>query len=113
MRSRGGLLESAAFVTIVLAGTAAAQVIHVHPTPPTDVRINVSVLSSSSPWAGQVVVPQARTFRMAAADAVEVTCVEAGAVILEQVATTTLDISLRNPGARVAEAELLIPVPAD
>jgi Ca-activated chloride channel family protein len=43
--------------------------------------------------------------------AVEVTGVTAGVVILEQVATTTLDISLRNTTGSRQEAELVVPVP--
>jgi len=40
-----------------------------------------------------------------------VTEVVVGAVIVEQVATTTMDISLKNPSGARIEAELVVPVP--
>jgi len=43
--------------------------------------------------------------------AMEITGVDVGVTILEQVATTTMDISLRNLTDRRQEAELLVPVP--
>jgi Ca-activated chloride channel family protein len=61
-----------------------------------------------------VVVPQRRAFPIHTGHVgrpVEITEVNVGVVILEQVATTTMDISLRNPASRRAEAELLVPVP--
>ncbi len=66
---------------------------------------------AARPWAGNVVVPQARAFALPNVRAVEITGVEARVEILEQAATTTLDISLRNPGGARAEAELAVPVP--
>jgi Ca-activated chloride channel family protein len=71
--------------------------------------------AASRPWAANVVVPQARSFVPAssgAGRAIEITGVEVGVVILEQSATTTLDISLRNLTGARQEAELLVPVPA-
>ena len=32
-------------------------------------------------------------------------------MVLEQMATTTMDIELHNPASRLQEAELLVPVP--
>lgn len=69
------------------------------------------------PWASNVVVPQARV--MTAADPghwrvepVRMTGVRAGVVIVERVATVTLNIGLANPSPQRQEAELLVPVPA-
>jgi Ca-activated chloride channel family protein len=63
------------------------------------------------PLAANVIVPQARAFAAGPATAVEITGVQAGVVIIEQVGTTTLDIGLRNPSSRRIEAELVVPVP--
>ena len=66
------------------------------------------------------IVPQSRAYSFSASAAphharmpqrVQVTKVEVGVVILEQVATTTMDVSLYNPSRRRQEAQLLIPVP--
>jgi len=70
-----------------------------------------SIYSSSRPLAANVIVPQARSFAGGRRAAVEVTEVKVGVVILEQAATTTMDISLRNPSNRRVEAELAVPVP--
>ena len=96
---------------------------------------------SARAWSGNVVVPQVRVYvtaevvapggaattvyvppttysvrvpPAAARDvtpAIEITGVDVGVTILEQVATTTMDISLRNLTDRRQEAELLVPVP--
>lgn len=58
-----------------------------------------------------IVVPQSRAFVFDPNGALQITEVEADVVILEQAATTTLDISLRNPTSTRREAELLVPVP--
>jgi uncharacterized protein YegL len=70
-----------------------------------------SIYSSRRPLAASIVVPQARSFAPDRQSAVEVTDVTVGVVILEQAATTTMDIGLRNPTARRIEAELAVPVP--
>jgi Ca-activated chloride channel family protein len=57
-------------------------------------------------------MPQVRAFRIdRTRSPVRITGVTAGVVILEQVATTTLEISLSNPAGRQQQAELLLPVP--
>jgi Ca-activated chloride channel family protein len=68
--------------------------------------------SSTRPLASNVIVPQARVLvgREAPA-AVRVTAVNVGVVIVEQAATTTMEISLANPTGRRQEAELVVPVP--
>ncbi len=63
-------------------------------------------------WCANVVVPQSRTFRtLAAAPEVTITGVKADILIVDGLATTTLDIALSNGGAQDTEAELLLPVP--
>ncbi len=62
-------------------------------------------------WATNVIVPQVRAYSMEARNPVNITGIRAGAVILEQVAVTTLEISLRNPSHIRQESELLVPVP--
>ncbi len=60
-----------------------------------------------------LIVPQARAFvsSVSPAGRVEVSEVDAGVEISEQVATTTLDISLTNTSSSRQEAQVLIPVP--
>src|SRR5206468_1477292 len=59
--------------------------------------------------ASHIIVPQARPF--AQQGAVQITEVNASVEIVEQVATTTLDLSLGNPTGARLEAELVMPVP--
>jgi Ca-activated chloride channel family protein len=61
--------------------------------------------------AANIVVPQLGAFSAREAQKPEVTGVEAGVVIREQSAVTTLDITLHNPSRSRTEAELWIPVP--
>jgi Ca-activated chloride channel family protein len=89
-------LACAPGLLLVLAALAAAQ------TP----------VAPHHAYAPHIIVPQARAFGSAPGAAVQITSVDAGVVIVEQVATTTLDIALRNPSAQRTEAELLVPVPA-
>ncbi|MEE8469666.1 MAG: VIT domain-containing protein, partial [Planctomycetota bacterium] len=59
-----------------------------------------------------VIVPQTRGFAwQPGRQAVVIEAVKVRVSILEQAASTTLDILLRNPGSRRAEAVLLLPVP--
>lgn len=63
-------------------------------------------------FASNIVVPQRRAFAIdRRAGQIEITEVEVGVVILEQAATTTMDISLKNSTSRRQEAELVVPVP--
>jgi len=60
-----------------------------------------------------VVVPQARVYSAPERRSpIRIAGVEAVIDILDQVAATTLDVSIENPGPRPEEAELLLPVPA-
>ena len=82
-------------VAILVAGQSAAQ----------------SPYLSRRPLPANIIVPQARFFAADRQSAVEVTEVTVGVVIMEQAATTTMDINLRNPAPRRMEAELAVPVP--
>ncbi|HPZ96769.1 MAG TPA: VIT and VWA domain-containing protein [Phycisphaerae bacterium] len=81
----------------------------------------VSVSSPvASPFAANVIVPQSASWRTAAGiarssreGAVQITRVEVYVAIVEQVATTTMDVHLANPRPVREEAELLVPVPED
>ncbi len=106
---RTGWLVLAAAGALVAAGSAGAQDVHHH------------YHYHGRPWAANIVVPQARSFvppRAAVASTapvrqtnIEVTGVEVGVVIVEQAATTTMDISLKNLTGSRQEAELVVPVP--
>jgi len=61
--------------------------------------------------AANVIVPQSRSFSADHKANVEITGVKAGVVVVEQAATTTLDIELKNKTGSRQEAELLVPVP--
>ncbi len=59
----------------------------------------------------QTVIPQARAYPPGRATALELTGVSVGVVIRDRMATTMMEIRLRNPGGARQEAELLVPVP--
>lgn len=62
--------------------------------------------------APHLVIPQLRVFTLDASRAgVALESVRASVSILDRTASTTLDIALRNSGARPEQAELLLPVP--
>jgi Ca-activated chloride channel family protein len=58
-----------------------------------------------------VVVPQARSYALSGTSALQITGVTVGVVIREYVATTMMEIRLRNSTGARQEAELLVPVP--
>ncbi|MEM7234996.1 MAG: VIT and VWA domain-containing protein, partial [Planctomycetota bacterium] len=62
---------------------------------------------SASPFSC-VIVPQSRTY---GAGGVQITGVDVAVSITEQIATTTMNISLKNSGRRPGEARVLVPVP--
>ncbi|UCD76088.1 MAG: VWA domain-containing protein [Phycisphaerales bacterium] len=71
-----------------------------------------SVLSSELGAARHVVIPQARSFQVhSEAPGIRIDRVSAKIRILQQTATTTLQIELSNPSRRQQEAVLLLPVP--
>ena len=64
------------------------------------------------PIASCVVIPQSRVFTATAPrPVIRITGVEASVSIVEQAATTTLDISLLNSSRARHEAEMIVPVP--
>jgi Ca-activated chloride channel homolog len=67
--------------------------------------------SIGRPWSSHIVIPQARSYAIGRSPALQIAGVSAGVVIRDQIATTMLEIRLRNPGAARQEAELLVPVP--
>lgn len=68
--------------------------------------------AQAAQWPEHVVVPQRRGLTLVAGlNAVAVESVDARVAIVDQVATTRLEIALRNPGGALAEAVLLLPVP--
>ncbi|TET33703.1 MAG: VWA domain-containing protein [Planctomycetota bacterium] len=58
-----------------------------------------------------IIIPQSRSFAVDRNARAIITGVKADVVVVEQVATTTLLISLQNPGNRRLEAEMIVPVP--
>ncbi len=88
-------LFAALFLVILLASPALAQ----------------SLDCTQRPFAGSIVIPQTGTMGSARAHGVRLTRADAGTLILERTATTTLDIEVSNPGGSREEAELLVPVP--
>jgi Ca-activated chloride channel homolog len=82
----------------VFSGSALAQTItHSHP--------HIHLLAS------HIIVPQARAFAPHAAGTATITEVNVSVDIVEQVATTTMDISLTNATGRLLEAQMVVPVP--
>ncbi len=82
--------------------------------------IDLSFMASSSaqlgraverPLAANIIVPQALRSTVHQAAPLEITQITVGVVMVEQVATTTMDISLRNNSGSRTEAELVVPVP--
>ena len=62
--------------------------------------------------ASNLIVPQARAYALRAqAQQIQISEVAADVRILQQVATTTMDVGLTNPSGQQQEAEMLVPVP--
>jgi Ca-activated chloride channel family protein len=62
--------------------------------------------------ASNLIIPQSGTYGfMPRAERVQISEVRAEINILQQVATTSLEVTLSNPGTRQQEAEMLVPVP--
>jgi Ca-activated chloride channel family protein len=58
-----------------------------------------------------IIVPQSRVFSSSGSSGLEIMGVDVRVELLEQAATTTMEIGLRNPGTRRLDAELVVPVP--
>ena len=68
--------------------------------------------SSQFHGAANLIVPQSRAYSLSGLQRqVQITGVTAEVRILQQVATTTMDVGLDNPTRQIQEAEMLIPVP--
>ncbi len=64
------------------------------------------------PLAPSIIIPQSRSFSsIAPRPVIQITGVEARVSIVEQVATTTMLVSLRNTSRTRREAEMIVPVP--
>ncbi len=102
---RPALAAGLAFAALVPPAAGAPQAVPplVDPTAPSPAPL---------PGRGFVVVPQRSVFSLdGGTSPVRVASVTARIAIVEQVATTQLEIVIRNVGARVEPAELLVPVP--
>jgi Ca-activated chloride channel family protein len=95
-RWMGAAAAVAAAAVLIVAGQSAGQVASGHATA----------------LPAHIIVPQSRSFSADRSARIEIAGVKVGVVIVEQAATTTMDIALRNPTSRRVEAELLVPVPA-
>ncbi|MDR3633827.1 MAG: VWA domain-containing protein [Isosphaeraceae bacterium] len=89
----GRRLLTLLFASPFLGGTVDAQSLPAHP------------------WSAHVVVPQARSYAPGRSQALQITGVNVGVVIRDQVASTMMEVRLRNPGSLRQQAELLVPVP--
>jgi Ca-activated chloride channel homolog len=62
--------------------------------------------------ASNIIIPQARSYALGAqANQIQISEVTAEVRILQQVATTTMDVGLTNSSGQQQEAEMLVPVP--
>jgi len=85
------------------------------PESPWCMKTTLCALFLATPLLAQVSRPPAwisPSSRIIHAQPVQVTQVDAHIDIADQIATTTLDIALRNPTGRPQESELLVPVPS-
>jgi Ca-activated chloride channel family protein len=85
-------------LALILPVTAVAQGLHLEPPP--------------RPLLPDHVVPQTRRIPAAGAGRVQVTGVTVAVEIVDQLATTVMDIALRNPTPARLESELVMPVPS-
>jgi Ca-activated chloride channel family protein len=70
------------------------------------------ITSSQFHGAANLIIPQSRAYSLSGLQRqVQITGVTAEVRILQQVATTTMDVGLDNPTRQIQEAEMLIPVP--
>ena len=99
-RRQVGAYLAATYITLTLVRAATAQTA-------------VSGAAGHTPFASCLIVPQARAWatHRGVDRTVQIEKIDAGVVILDQVATTTLDIVLKNASGRPIESELLVPVP--
>jgi Ca-activated chloride channel family protein len=78
-------------------------------SPPTSPVITAGGFHTT---ASNLIIPQARVYALRAqAQYIQISEVAADIRIVQQVATTTLDVGLTNPSSQQQQAEMLIPVP--
>ncbi|HEY7783630.1 MAG TPA: VIT domain-containing protein, partial [Pyrinomonadaceae bacterium] len=98
-----GLLSAVMLVCLVLAPASRTQ------------EITSSAQTSVPDFHGHaanIIIPQSRAYNLhSQSDGIRISQVTADVRILEQVATTTLDVHLSNPGGTQQEAVMLVPVP--
>ncbi len=63
------------------------------------------------PFCSNLIVPQSSTIASGATGRVHLTHVDVQVKVIEQVATTTMDVHVKNPSKRQEIAEMVIPVP--
>ena len=91
------LFAFVAVPALALAGAFAQTITH----PPTPTHL----------LASHIIVPQARAFTTHPSGALTITEVNVAVDIIEQVATTTMDISITNAAGARLEAQMMVPVP--
>jgi Ca-activated chloride channel family protein len=64
------------------------------------------------PWSANIIIPQSRVLAAPRTQKVQMTHIRVFVSISHQVATTTMEIDLKNPTSQAQEAELLVPIPA-
>jgi len=101
-----GLLGFALLICVGFAPNARMQEIVSKPQTP------VSAAAVFHTSAANLIIPQSHVYALhGQAKHVEISEVAADVRIVQQVATTTLDVGLTNPSDRQQEAEMIIPVP--
>lgn len=100
MRSLHPFLRGLLWAVLVWAPTAVAQA-----------QVEVGHVQMRA-FSANIIVPQSRAIPVDRTQhQIKIAGVNVGVVIVEQVATTTMDIQLTNPSGSRLEAELLVPVP--
>jgi Ca-activated chloride channel family protein len=97
-----GLLGITLFIGSILTTSTHGQQI----TAPAPVR--AVEFQSAAP---NLIIPQSRAYSLTAQPQVQISDVTADVRILQQVATTTMEVGISNPSPRIQEAEMLVPVP--
>jgi len=101
-----GFLSLLMFVCAMLAPSGLTQEITSSPQAP------ITAGGHFHSTASNLIIPQSRAYALhARADLIQISEVVADVRILQQVATTTLDVGITNPSGRQQEAEMMIPVP--
>ncbi|MEK7483915.1 MAG: VIT domain-containing protein [Planctomycetota bacterium] len=67
--------------------------------------------TTSYPMASHIIVPQSRVISARPHQTIQITEINIGVNILQQVATTTMEIRLKNPTNQSLEAQMAIPIP--